>query len=836
MVRASLVLLLVLVVAASVAEATRLRRGGVRHGKGDGGDDNKKGVGASAAIDKAKDTLNTLEEKKKALEDKKKALKGGIDQKALMDGIKKNLSTKDKEAGTMTTKVNVQSAKFTITERKTNFKVEKNIVSEKEPVPGDEPAGKPAGFKGEWDEKKLATKMFQKSKDVQKLAWVLAKMSRMIGRAVVANPPTIACAAKKREAQDKLAKAGDGTSKPVVTMMTPEMKIVESYSEEQAILAKLVATYKETGMATTKATTALKAAYSKIGAKIQILQKETNNYHLGIHEFKTEVGRIKESEETIAAYLKKCEAEKPPKLPFPPMPKLPSFDTLDFSLDAQDAFVLSGASAATSFTESGKDGAAKLEAATQVSKDESVIISPSAAANIAKDTKDTMVASNEKTAIDAAKGKQQKQKEVFMFKSLTSQAARARALADHKSMLDKDLWGTVQADENNLLKEEKAALHMMLAAHDQSPVDTAFVEAPAAEKKGGQAEANKAFDKSVADKKKKLQDMGANAKKEDMAKTGEKTSNATEAKALSPDDVDKIEECKNQREEIQKAMKELYAARKMGSRSDTAQDVTATISGLRNAVSKGAYMKETRDWAIGTDVAAKAKAGNGVVSPAFFGEAAIKLARRGELDKAIALMDKRLVWIRSAVKLATKYNLWASAEIHRGTTVSTTLTTYEKTATESAALSKQAVDLDVAAVIQTMNVALGQVQAYADTVTNLITMVKTYMSTAAGLLGQFSVIQEEFTSQCSSLTTKWHAQFEKDKVEYKKFCSVFTQLETKVTETEKICKSHKKSTVDEAFKKYLKSEDAVQLIGELVQVTDIFSSVLSVFASAAGSE
>jgi hypothetical protein len=50
---------------------------------------------------------------------------------------------------------------------------------------------------------------------------------------------------------------------------------------------------------------------------------------------------------------------------------------------------------------------------------------------------------------------------------------------------------------------------------------------------------------------------------------------------------------------------------------------------------------------------------------------AIKISKVDSMDKVVALVDKRLVWLRDAMKEMTKYYIWAKGEMKRGATVKT---------------------------------------------------------------------------------------------------------------------------------------------------------------------
>merc|ERR1711871_1032905 len=70
----------------------------------------------------------------------------------------------------------------------------------------------------------------------------------------------------------------------------------------------------------------------------------------------------------------------------------------------------------------------------------------------------------------------------------------------------------------------------------------------------------------------------------------------------------------------------------------------------------------------------------------------IQYAMHSQMDKAVALLDKRLVWLKDASKVATHYMLWALAEQKRGLSISQSTTT---TGASAESLTKHFTEMSV---------------------------------------------------------------------------------------------------------------------------------------------
>merc|ERR1711865_9246 len=213
-------------------------------------------------------------------------------------------------------------------------------------------------------------------------------------------------------------------------------------------------------------------------------------------------------------------------------------------------------------------------------------------------------------------------------------------------------------------------------------------------------------------------------------------------------------------------------------------------------------------------------------------EAAAKHAKSKEVDETVALMDKRIVWLKDSMKEMAKYYIWAQAELKRGVTVQTITNkaTYNEVI-EKMQKDQQETALDSGKLIESLMGAFRQVSGDIEVIETHMNTARAVIFQADGLLDQIAGVRQSTVTQCDTFTKAAPAWKSDPKT---KTC---TALMTSIDKVVKDCKSnpHKDTTAVETFKTWFNGpEGKEKFLSEFREVFAVYQAILAAFRTASG--
>ena len=223
-------------------------------------------------------------------------------------------------------------------------------------------------------------------------------------------------------------------------------------------------------------------------------------------------------------------------------------------------------------------------------------------------------------------------------------------------------------------------------------------------------------------------------------------------------------------------------------------------------------------------------------------------ARSTEVDTAVALMDKRLQWLKDSMKEMSKYYIWASAELKRGVTVQTV--TDKKTYNE--VLSKMQHDqqetaLDSSKIMIKMMEAFSKVSIDIDTIERNMKNAKMVIMQFEGFLDTITGATVDATKQCTAMKeplNKWKKTAESVPKDAKdpKVKAECDQIATNIGNVLADCEKNpttKTETCVKTFKTSFfgadnKSGTKEQFLKQFREVFAVYQAILTAFRSASG--
>ena len=248
------------------------------------------------------------------------------------------------------------------------------------------------------------------------------------------------------------------------------------------------------------------------------------------------------------------------------------------------------------------------------------------------------------------------------------------------------------------------------------------------------------------------------------------------------------------------------------------------------------------------DLITKKKAGAAKPSEGDVSKIAATNARSTEVDTAVALMDKRLQWLKDSMKEMSKYYIWASAELKRGVTVQTV--TDKKTYNE--VLSKMQHDqqetaLDSSKIMIKMMEAFSKVSSDIDTIERNMKNAKMVIMQFEGFLDTITGATVDATKQCTAMKeplNKWKKTAEsvpkdaKDPIVKAECDQIATNIGNVLADCEKN-PTTKTETCVKTFKTSFfgadnKSGTKEQFLKQFREVFAVYQAILTAFRSASG--
>jgi len=134
-------------------------------------------------------------------------------------------------------------------------------------------------------------------------------------------------------------------------------------------------------------------------------------------------------------------------------------------------------------------------------------------------------------------------------------------------------------------------------------------------------------------------------------------------------------------------------------------------------------------------------------------------SRSGKVNNAVALMDKRLQWLKDAMKEMSKYYIWASAELKRDVTVQTITDkkTYDKVLS-TLQHDQQETALDSKEILVKMMEAYTAVSNNIEMIERKMGYAKSVIVQFEGLLVEIEGVTADATKQCTKMKpilTEW---------------------------------------------------------------------------------
>ena len=220
-------------------------------------------------------------------------------------------------------------------------------------------------------------------------------------------------------------------------------------------------------------------------------------------------------------------------------------------------------------------------------------------------------------------------------------------------------------------------------------------------------------------------------------------------------------------------------------------------------------------------------------------------SRSGKVNNAVALMDKRLQWLKDAMKEMSKYYIWASAELKRDVTVQTITDkkTYDKVLS-TLQHDQQETALDSKEILVKMMEAYTAVSNNIEMIERKMGYAKSVIVQFEGLLVEIEGVTADATKQCTKMKpilTEWKTVVDgvPEKGDGKAECDIIGKNIVKVL---KDCDKDPSKGVQTAMKPFKaeffgtkeKPGTKEQFLKQFREVFAIYEAILAAFRTASG--
>ena len=220
-------------------------------------------------------------------------------------------------------------------------------------------------------------------------------------------------------------------------------------------------------------------------------------------------------------------------------------------------------------------------------------------------------------------------------------------------------------------------------------------------------------------------------------------------------------------------------------------------------------------------------------SPADLLKIATKYAKSADVDKTVAVVDKRLVWLKDAMKEMSKYYIWAEAELKRGVTVQTiTDKAAYKVVIEKITHDSQETAVDSQQVMKSMMEAFVKVQASIGSTVAIIKEARNVITQTDTMIANFKRVTAANAKVCHAFKLSSVGLLKDTET-----CMEKDTIKMSVDGMLKLCESnpHKTNACADPFVTWFNGKDGKEaILSSFRETLSLYMAILGAFKEASG--